>query len=415
VLFWWLIGALHILPFATRPALLGGDEPHYALMTHSLAVDHDVDLSDDYAEVAEGSMAAGRKFSGTALEHHEVSVGNRRVFSHPLGLPLLAALPLTIATFLGARSPDLILGLFTLFITFLALRSGVKLMERDWGAAGVFAALFFYFSTPLWFYSRTFFTEPYLAAAVVFFVTSVRSNRYVAAGIFAAAMLWLKESSVVMMLPMLIWALRGRTASEGMRTIGPIAFASIAFIAKNVVLYGEPFVTFQPFATGDLLANVATLTVSSSKSILFFAPLFVVGAVAALMRRGVALWLAVAVVAHLLLVLFWTDPGGGWCYGPRLIVPALPLAVPLLAEAWRDSRWRRVSIAVAFFGWLVQFMAATHPHRAFGNVPVHKLLITDPAVLILGIVIGALALRFGGRVFDAPLSSFTRDEPARSG
>ncbi len=38
---------LHIFPFVGRPALIGGDEPHYALMAHSMAMDRDLELEDD--------------------------------------------------------------------------------------------------------------------------------------------------------------------------------------------------------------------------------------------------------------------------------------------------------------------------------------------------------------------------------
>ena len=64
----WLaaIVLLHILPFVARSTLIGGDEPHYALMAHSIAVDRDVGLVDDYRRVAQGSNAAGEKFAGSA-------------------------------------------------------------------------------------------------------------------------------------------------------------------------------------------------------------------------------------------------------------------------------------------------------------------------------------------------------------
>ena len=61
---------VHALPFLSRPALIGGDEPHYALMAHSLAVDGDLDLEEDYRRVEAGSPAAGRKIAGWRLDRH---------------------------------------------------------------------------------------------------------------------------------------------------------------------------------------------------------------------------------------------------------------------------------------------------------------------------------------------------------
>jgi len=37
---------LHLLPFVSRPALIGGDEAHYALAAHSVGTDHDLDLTE---------------------------------------------------------------------------------------------------------------------------------------------------------------------------------------------------------------------------------------------------------------------------------------------------------------------------------------------------------------------------------
>ena len=114
------------MPLLSRPALIGGDEPHYALMAHSLAVDGDLDLEEDYRRFEAGLPAAGRKIAGWRLDRHLLDVGGRpgaqavastgtasvvvaacrhsrrrsagrRVFGHPLGLPLLAAPLLALA------------------------------------------------------------------------------------------------------------------------------------------------------------------------------------------------------------------------------------------------------------------------------------------------------------------------------
>jgi len=81
----------HILPFVGRPALIGGDEPHYALMAHSMAVDRDLELENNYVAVENGSSAAGSRQAGKRLDRHVAEFGERTVFTHPLGLPLLVA------------------------------------------------------------------------------------------------------------------------------------------------------------------------------------------------------------------------------------------------------------------------------------------------------------------------------------
>ena len=188
----------HSLPFFSRPALIGGDEPHYALMAHSLAVDGDLELEEDYRRVEAGSPAAGRKFAGRPIDRHLLDAdaarrgggaaigapatgagtaapagapaGTRRVFSHPLGLPLLAAPLLAVVERLApGAAPDGWLGALGLAVTFAALLAGASLLRELAGSAAAGDLLTFglYFTTPLWFYSRTFFTEPYLESALV--------------------------------------------------------------------------------------------------------------------------------------------------------------------------------------------------------------------------------------------------------
>lgn len=80
----WLVAVallLHVLPFAVRPALIGGDEPHYALTAHSIATDLDLALDDDYDAVESGSSAAGGKFAGKKLDRHILEREGTRSFS----------------------------------------------------------------------------------------------------------------------------------------------------------------------------------------------------------------------------------------------------------------------------------------------------------------------------------------------
>jgi hypothetical protein len=144
--------ALHVLPFACRPALIGGDEPHYALAAHSIAVDRDIDLANNYREVAEGSNAAGRKFAGTELDRHIRTRHGRSVFMHPIGLPaLLAPLVWLQQRLVPGSPPDLVLGGASLTISFLALLAGWSAIRRytDDRRLGAFVVLGIYFSTPL--------------------------------------------------------------------------------------------------------------------------------------------------------------------------------------------------------------------------------------------------------------------------
>ena len=471
---------VHALPFLSRPALIGGDEPHYALMAHSLAVDGDLDLEEDYRRVEAGSPAAGRKIAGWRLDRHLLDVGDlpgahaaaangtasagvaasggaipddsaaaaaatagRRVFSHPLGLPLLAAPLLALAERLApGAAPDWWLGALGLAVTFAGLLAGASLLSEEAGSAAAGDLLTFglYFTTPLWFYSRTFFTEPYLWAALVLAVWLLRREHWLAAGACLAVALALKETALLAVVPILTATFvartrlgRGTATSRGssrppgrkrgaaLVLVFPLV-AGALWVVKNLGVYGRPLVTFQPFQWGDPLAGALGLLVDPVHGLLPFAPLAALAAAGWAVglwsggaapyeesvghpgatpgsgaHRRAALWWALAIfLLWFAVAAAWTDWRGGTCYGPRLLVPVLPaLALPL-AALWR--RWgerpafRGLLTVLLVAGFTVQWCAATDPFHAFWSMPLPDLLTARPAWTAGGAILGAVAV-----------------------
>lgn len=235
-----------------RPTLIGGDEPHDALMAHSLAVDGDVELDDQYEAVAGGSKAAGRKFAGKTLEQHWRSGEGRAVFSHPLGLPLPAARLVYVKERVApGASPDLISGGMTVATTLAALLAALQLMVgAGWVRAGVAAVGSLYLSTPQWSSSRTFFTEPYLWAFSVFSLYAFAGKRWILAASMLSALVLLEESSVhsvAAVIPGVLLACGW--ARSAVVAVGPLVAARVFFVA-NVFVYGKAWGTFQPFPLG---------------------------------------------------------------------------------------------------------------------------------------------------------------------
>jgi hypothetical protein len=392
------LALLHLLPFAVRPALIGGDEPHYALMAASIAGDGDFALDEDYRRVAAGSKAAGEKGAGKDLDRHLLAVGGRQVFSHPLGLPLLAAPLLALEQRLApGAAPDLVLGLLSLTVTYLALLAGWQLLAELLGdpRAAALAAAGAYLASPLWFYSRTFFTEPYLWALPVLALYALRRERPVTAAVLLGLALAVKETAVVIVGPLLVAsavALGWRRAA--LLAAGPAVFGAL-FVGKNLVLTGRPLSTFQPYAVGEPLAGLAGLLVGWEKGLLGFAPLLLVGGLggwifgerSAGSRRALAT-AAVVFAAYLLLAAAWVDWRGGSSYGPRLVVPALPaLALPLgqLAARARHHRVLRRLLAAAFgAGFTVAWCAALEPVAAFWATDLGQVLAASPVGLWSG-------------------------------
>ena len=402
----WLVAALllHLLPFATRPALIGGDEPHYALAAHSLATDGDLDLADDYAEVEAGSHAAGRKRAGQALDRHLLPAGDRQVFAHPVGLPVLAAPLLVVWRWIsGGAPPDLPLGLLSLAMTFAALLAGWRLLRdhlvrgtpgAEHRAAWMVFAL--YFASPLWFYSRTFFTEPYTWAFAVLAVDALAHERPLRASLFLALALAMKETALLLVGPIWLVALMRCGWPFALRAaVGPVVFAAL-FVAKNLWLVGRPLATFQTFQWGDPLAGGVGLLASPERGLLWFAPLLLL-ALVGFARPGKSaderwVWGGALLVfgGYLALSASWVDWRGGDSYATRLLLPALPaLAIPLvrLAPRFPGSSGAWLLGGLASLGFAVQLCAAVDPVPALWGPSVFELVGRQPAAFGVGLLV----------------------------
>jgi hypothetical protein len=96
--------------------------------------------------------------------------------------------------------------------------------------------------------------------------------------------------------------------------------------------------------------------------------------------RGPILAAVATFVGYFLVHAAWLDWRGGSCYGPRLLVPALPALVVLAVHCPLTSRIARVALAGAFaYGFTVSACAALAPWRAFwGSTPLE--LVSSRAV-----------------------------------
>jgi Gpi18-like mannosyltransferase len=107
-------------------------------------------------------------------------------------------------------APDIPLGLLTLSVSFAALFVSWRLVSDLLESRRDAALLVFcvYFGSPLWFYSRTFFTEPYTWAFAVFAIAGVRTKRVGIATTFLALVLAMKETAVLLVIAILIGSLK---------------------------------------------------------------------------------------------------------------------------------------------------------------------------------------------------------------
>lgn len=411
----WIIAALllHLLPFATRPALIGGDEPHYALMAHSIAVDGDLDLRDDYAEVRRGSNAAGVKRSGQALEAHLRDYRGERVFAHPIGLPVLAApIVWVLHAVAPGTAPDIPLGLFGLTVTFAGLIGGWWLLRRllDDEHLATVTTFAIYFGTPLWFYSRTFFTEPYIWSFAILAVVAIVRRSFITASILLGVIFLLKEVALLIIVPILMFvAIRSSPRRSLLLAIGP-AVAVAMFVGKNLIVYGSPLVTFQDFQSGSFLHGAIGTLIDPQHGLLPFAPVLLVALFGwtRLTKTGIGdtilPYAGLIAISYFVLTASWIDWRGGACYGPRLLVPIIPLfAIPLarvLCSPRTSPYLRRLTRLTVIVGFALQFCAATDPFHAMWSPSIRDLVGGNPSMAVGGAGMATLILYLVDRQFS---------------
>jgi hypothetical protein len=253
-------------------------------------------------------------------------------------------------------------------------------------AAGILAL-----ATPLASYSGWLLSEPLaaallLSAAAVLFVmpqeTSISLARALGAGALLGAAIWVRPTHVIIV-PIFLVALILREREKGWSAATALAIAAGVGVAlllwRNAYLHGSLFDFGYPSAAegGNALNTFETplatgligFLVSPGKSIFLFSPPILL-ALAGLPRlwrrdRGLAFVAAAAPIAYLLFFATYTQWEGGYCYGPRYLVPALALlglgVGPALAST-NGPVSRNISllaIGVSIAGFFVQAIGTT--------------------------------------------------------
>lgn len=404
-------GARLGLPLAPRdgvgfglPRVFSGDEPHYLLMLNSVLNDGDLDLRDEYADALEGEPWAGRNFAREPLDHHTVwfTPGGQRwpwfnVYKleagpgpqgsitlrpgvpeclattaeyswHPPGLPLLLATVLWPVR--GTRWTEpaaLLLTALVTLATALFTQRLFRLFVEDERSVRV-ATLVAVLGSPLWAYSRLLFTEPWLAClCTAALVLALGSDRWLEAGLLIALGMQIKPPFGVVALPMLADAVLRRHTRHTLALAVPVAAGVAGVLGTNALFFGSPWRFPLPWSTGNAAEGVLGLLFSWNRGLLAFAPAILVALVGwrEIFRTQTrqASIVAASVAVYFVTVALWWSWEGGYCYGPRMIVPVLPAAFCGLPAAMRSMRaWspalHKTALALCAVSILVSAMGA---------------------------------------------------------
>lgn len=236
-------------------------------------------------------------------------------------------------------------------------------------------------ASPLWWYGRVLFAEAALACALAWAVALLwdgesrgrtRSEqairelplRVVIAGMAFGAGIAVRAAFAIYA-PALVWLI-WRTTNTPTQRVWPrlVAFGAgcapgIALVLwHNALRFGDPFVSGyagEGFTTPPW-KGIAGLLVSPGRGALITAPSLVLNVLLwrRLHRRAPALagLLVLAWGAALPFYGAWWAWDGGWCWGPRLVVPLIPLSMlPLLVfpdgRAWRLALGGLILLGVA--------------------------------------------------------------------
>jgi hypothetical protein len=143
------------------------------------------------------------------------------------------------------------------------------------------------------------------------------------------------------------------------RLTAPIGAFVLALAWLNWYRWGSVLETgYEPHAfTNDIVRGSYGLTFSFNKGIIFYAPVVLLVPVGiwlmARTHRAEAALIVVAGLTHLLFFSAFYNWGAGWSWGPRYLMPILPVLMVPVARAAESSRVWRSFAAALFAGGLV--------------------------------------------------------------
>ncbi len=322
------------------------------------------------------------------------------LFSGPLFLWYRADQPEAWRFFALALTNAVVIAGAVALLAALALRLGYP--PQTAGRVALLAGL----ASPLWVYTKDLFAEPLAALGLVAFVwgaeraaqqgdTSAPGEQEPAAraaflaGLGQGLAVLAKTAHVVVVpgaLAVLAWRWRrlgGARRLAGRFAVGLLLPLLVA-VAWNVARFGDPLASgygseLELWITGPL-EGLAGLLGSPGRGLLPYFPAALVAlAMTPASYRRLPQWTVfawVSLVALLGLYCRWHGWDGGWCFGPRFLVPVLPLLALVVAPFFAERRGPRglraagwaclgLSLLIAFTGTLVAY---TDFHQALRHL-----------------------------------------------
>lgn len=333
-----------------KPVIWGEDGNEVLKVAYALVTEHSFSLP-----------AGAEGMEGANGQHYSI-----RYLLLPIVITPLVAIGVALSSWLGlpALSTAAVLAvvssvLFTTATTVLVALLALKLGSTKPGA--YVAALAYAFGTIALTYAQTLFSEPLLAfltVACVYLAFGQTRRAWMQSSLFAALAILAKPTGIVIgpVVAFYFWLKRYALWV----VLGPIlapAFGVALYLFYNYLRFGNPLITGQPVANGlstsGMLERFFGLLfgLGMGGGLLWYCPpvaLAVIGFYKALKTKPVEAVALFGISAGFSVgYSFWFCCG--WDWGPRFLVPVLPLLMALVGLIDHQSRkWLIVLSAIGF-------------------------------------------------------------------
>jgi hypothetical protein len=400
------------------PHIFSGDEPHYLLSIHSVILDRDLDLANNYAAVHEGATHAGQSFAGSALDHQSVwfENGQRRNWEtvyerkpenfdrdsnghptprlqlgaieplsghpeysqHPMGMALLLAPALYPIRHTAYVEP---IAIVCTSIAVVAAFFLLRALLRKYTVSGPLAdlvAMVAILGTPAWHYARTLFTEPYLLLFAVATYSFGLRGFPTLAGMAIALGVLMKPPFALLALPLFAMYAIERDSSATLRLAVPIAVSIAVLFYLNYLMFGSLLVAAQAWLHGSIIRGTGGILFSPRYGLLMVAPAFLVAVAAwpAFFRhhRRDAVIIGIGFVLYFAIAASWKYWNGATAYAARIVMPVIPLLFVSLVALPRSAIWscrgaRVLMISICVVSIIINGFAAIPYWSSFDTNP----------------------------------------------
>ena len=383
---------------------LTGDGPHYLLMTHSLAYDQDLDLTNNYAR------ADWRRFydHGELLPQVPPEADGRNFSEHKPLLSLCLALPYRALGLCGAQWALAALAAASAALFFLVMAQ----LGYSRGQA-LLGFCLYAFSAPLWIHSQVFLLELSGATLFLCFIASrLGALPPLAADLVPALLIWLGLRFYV---PSALLALSAAWARPQKKwlPLGLYALSLLGGLALNYSHFGalSPVASYDQRSLGFSAIYQPWMSYRYMTAILIdqqfgwlpFTPAFFLSFLGALIwwrRRRALFWLMVPLaLSYYALIMGFTMWFGDMAPN-RYSVPLMPIYALAAMEVWRSWKGKLAFFAAFSVNWAFGLGMAVLPWLCYSKYDGKNWILK----ILSGLLHRDLTLPFPSFMIDKPLS-----------